>query len=146
MFMVVMVMTVDGEFPYFQRVGKMKGLIMSNFGKTPMPSLRHCSNDFAWNIANIFLLLWSEILKRRPSVKNDQELQRSCFAVYAPFVVKTDVVTSVTNKENTTMSVAQYMTRTNATKSFRNFMTRRNTTKSFRNFAERRWYNFRSKQ
>ena len=27
------------------------------------------------------------ILKRRPAVKNDQELQRSCFAVIVPYVI-----------------------------------------------------------
>ena len=54
-------------------------------------------------------------------MKNEQQLQKPCFAVIAPFVLKVDVVTSAIDKENTTISVTQYMARTITTKSLRNF-------------------------
>jgi len=67
-------------------------------------------------------------------VKNDQELQKSCFAVIAPFVAKTDAAMSVIKIGNTTISTTPFIVRTTMTKNF------------FRNFTEQQRYKLRSKQ
>ena len=79
---------------------------------------------------------WDEVndeIKEAPFCENDQELQRSRFAVIAPFVAKTDSVTSVIKIEKTTISATPtpHMAP---------------TTKTFRNFTERRRYNLCSRQ
>jgi len=71
---------------------------------------------------------WNEVLfeiEEAPFCEERSRITRSCFAIIARFVIKTDAVMSVFKKGNTTISVTPYMTRTNTTKSFRKFTERR---------------------